>query len=264
MGSHRRRSRRGLWLELVPISVFDMGYFDTVGLRFADIPTTISDHVRSALLWVPQAVAAAVAYGGLVLVQWKVADVLSLRAPSPDGDTPCPTSAVRHWINRGLIISAFLIFWADLLTGGLMGKYAAASSAIVITYIVIDGISRSPLVRRLSPARLTALCALPIFAVLVYNTGVSRAVEEQDEPRKATITLEGPKELTFTVYRYLDRGVLAGDGQGKLIFYRWEDIKRLSATFKPPERTNWLCKAIDFTCPRVAPAPATPASGRRP
>ena len=42
-------------LSLFLSIIFDMGYFDTIGLRFADVPTTIGDHVRSALLWAPQA-----------------------------------------------------------------------------------------------------------------------------------------------------------------------------------------------------------------
>lgn len=251
-------------LSLFLSIVFDMGYFDTVGLRFADIPTTISDHVRSALLWIPQAVAAAFAYALLTILQWRFGDLMRLRSPNSDENQPPALTSLRLWVNRGVIGAAFLVIWVDLLTGGQFGKYAAVASTVVISYIVFDSVSRSDLAKRHSTAKLLALCSFPVITIFVYNVGVSRAIEERDEPRKATLTFEGPKEVNLTVYRYLDRGVLAGNGQGIVLFYRWEDIKLLTAAFQTPERTNWLCKAIDVTCPKAVKSTATKASGPTP
>nr|VVV06026.1 hypothetical protein AW0309160_03510 [Aliivibrio wodanis] len=35
--------------------VYDFGYFSSLGLSFSDIPTTISDHLRSSIVWLPTA-----------------------------------------------------------------------------------------------------------------------------------------------------------------------------------------------------------------
>ncbi|EOC1805750.1 hypothetical protein ACI1G1_003551 [Vibrio cholerae] len=36
--------------------VYDLGYFGAFGLTFSEVPTTISDHLRSSLIWLPIAI----------------------------------------------------------------------------------------------------------------------------------------------------------------------------------------------------------------
>ncbi|RBW66756.1 hypothetical protein DS893_02595 [Vibrionales bacterium C3R12] len=36
--------------------VYDLGYFGGFGLTFSEVPTTISDHLRSSLIWLPVAI----------------------------------------------------------------------------------------------------------------------------------------------------------------------------------------------------------------
>jgi hypothetical protein len=251
-------------LSLFLSIVFDMGYFDTTGLRFADVPTTIADHVRSALLWAPQAVAAAFAYIMIDLMQKRFGGMLADDGISLSQKQIQLASTLRKLAYRGIIFLAFLIVWADALTGGQFAKYAAAATTIVIGYIVFSSVTHTASKISLSPSTLVLLCAFPVVTSLVYNTGVSRAIEERSEPRKAAITLDGQREVQLTVYRYLDRGILAAAGEGQLVFYRWEEIKRLTSTFQPPKRVNWLCQAIDVGCTSSARPPGKPASGHRP
>lgn len=154
-------------LSLFLSIVFDMGYFDTIGLRFSDIPTTISDHVRSALLWIPQTVTAAFAYALVTILQGRFGDLLGQRSQNSDTKQPSAFTSLRRWVNRGAIAAAFLVFWADQLTGGQLGKYATAASTVVIAYIVFDSASRSSMAKRHSPATLLALCVFPVIMILV-------------------------------------------------------------------------------------------------
>jgi len=251
-------------LSLFLSIIFDMGYFETIGLHFADIPTSISDHVRSALLWVPQAALATVVYIVFSLMSSTFGDLLRLSGTNSDGKPGTAFTSLKIWVNRAVIVVAFLVFWFDLLTGGRLGRYGAVASTVVLTYIVFGLVSRISSSRPHSPAKRLALFLLPVVTVLVYNTGVSRAIEERDAPRKATITVEGPRELNLTIYRYLDRGVLAGNGQGKLFFYRWEDVKSLTATFQPPTHKNWLCLSIGVACIQAMKPPVSQASATLP
>lgn len=228
--------------------VFDMGYFSTLGLSFADVPTSISDHVRSALLWVPQAVAATFGYAVLTLLQWMFADVVMQHEKSSDKGISKTTSIVLRRINRGLFYAAFAVFWIDLLSGGSLGKYGAAAAPIVVLYIIWDIASRAPITKRLSPATKIAAIGFIAAPLLVFYTGVGQAIEEREHPRRATITVDGPKELHIAVHRFLDRGILASDEHGQYFFYRWDDIKGVRTSFHAPRRTNWLCKSTGITC----------------
>jgi len=251
-------------LSLFLSIIFEMGYFDTIGLRFADVPTTIGDHVRSALLWAPQATAAAFVYMMIELIQRRFGSMLSKDGLALSGKQSAVLAALRTWTYRGLIASAFLVVWADALTGGQFAKYAAMASTVVVAYIAFSSATHIASGSGLSSAKLLVLCFFPVVTMLVYNSGVAKAVEERTEPRKATITLDGQREVQLNVYRYLDRGVLAVVGEGQLVFYRWEEINKLASTFQPPKRVNWLCQTIDVACAKASKPAANPASATRP
>lgn len=235
-------------LSLFLSIVYDMGYFEQVGLSFADMPTTISDHVRSALLWVPQAVSAAFGYCMLVLMKRKFDDLLNTNRDDNNRNRRIPLSKVAYWAKRAMITAVFMAFFTDIITGGILGKYGPATSTIVITYIVFDIITRSNLARDLSVAKLLALSTFPVITIIVYNTGASKAIDEQRNPKQATIIFNDSKSVQLNVLRYLDRGVLASNRKGNTTFYKWEDIKMLSTTYAVPQRKNWACTVTHLTC----------------
>lgn len=246
-------------LSLFLSIIFDMGYFDTIGLRFADVPTTIGDHVRSALLWAPQATVAAFVYMMIELIQRRFKSMFSKAGLTLSGKQSTFVTALCKWAYRGLITSAFLVVWADALTGGHFAKYAAMASTVVIAYIAFSSATHIASGGGLSPVKLLVLCFFPVVTMFVYNSGVARAVEERAEPRKVTITLDGQREAQINVYRYLDRGVLAVVSEGQLVFYRWEEIKKVASTFQPPKRLNWLCQTIGVACTKASKPTANPA-----
>ncbi len=247
-------------LSLFLSIVFDMGYFETVGLRFSDVPTTISDHVRSALLWVPQATTAAFVYVLVELMQKHFGGLFAEEGLSLSNRQAVGVATIGKWAFRAFIAGAFLVVIADTVTGGQFAKYAAAASTITIAYIVFAGATHMAKKRQLSPAKVAMLCIFPVVMMMVYNSGRTKAIEERTDPRLATITLEGQREIQLSVYRYLDRGVLGTVGEGKLIFYRWEEVKRLASVFQPPKRVNWLCQSLGAACAAPVGSTKSPAS----
>ncbi|MCA3215535.1 MAG: hypothetical protein ING39_08955 [Burkholderiales bacterium] len=247
-------------LSLFLSIVFDMGYFETAGLRFSDIPTTISDHVRSALLWVPQATAAAFVYVLVELMQRHFGELFAEEGLTLSNKQAAGIATIGRWAFRAFIAGAFLVVLADLLTGGQLAKYASAASTVTITYIVFKGATHLGKKKPLSPAKVILLCIFPVVTILVYNTGRAKAVEERTNPRLATITLEGQREIQLSVHRYLDRGVLGTVAEGKLVFYRWEEIKRLASVYQLPKRVNWLCTSLGVACTASVGSPKSPAS----
>jgi hypothetical protein len=247
-------------LSLFLSIVFDMGYFEAIGLRFADVPTTISDHVRSALLWVPQATTAAFVYVLIELIQKQFGGLFAEEGLFLSNRQATGVATIGKWAFKAFIAGAFLVVIADTVTGGQFAKYATAASTITIAYIVFAGATHMVKKRQLSPAKVVVLCIFPVVMVMVYNSGRTKAIDERTDPRLATITLEGQREVQLSVYRYLDRGVLGTAGEGKLIFYRWEEVKRLASGFQPPTRVNWLCQSVGATCAAPVGSTKGPAS----
>jgi hypothetical protein len=235
-------------LSLFLSIIFDMGYFDTVGLRFADVPTTIADHVRSALLWVPQVATAAFVYVLVELMQKQFIGMFVKDGLSPSDRQAVLVLAAGKWVFRGLIGASFLVVFADALTGGQFAKYAAVASTITIAYIVFSGATHMAAKHSLSPTKVILLCLFPVVSTFVYNSGRAKALDDRSDPRIVTITFDGQPEVRLSVYRYLDRGVLGVVGEGKLVFYRWEEVKKVSLAFPVSKRANWSCHSLGIAC----------------
>jgi hypothetical protein len=215
-------------LSLFLSILFDMGYFETLGLRFVDIPSTISDHVRSALLWVPQATTSALTYVMVVLFQEHFGGLLAKEGVSLSKKQASLLSRIGDLVYRTMIAAAFVVVIANYFTGGVFVKYEPFASTITIAYLVFTGAKHLSSRSSLSPAKIVLLCLFPIITFFVYNYGRTKAIEDRLTPRIATITLDGQREIQLNVYRYLDRGVLGVEREGKLVFYRWEEVKKLN------------------------------------
>jgi hypothetical protein len=234
-------------LSLFLSIIFDMGYFDTIGLRFSDVPTTISDHVRSALRWFPGAFTLTLFCVLSEHMQKHVGGLFTEAGLSLSKENGTYASTLVNWIFNFFIFVAYLVVILDTLSGGMFEWIAVHATIIIFLQILFMGLRYTAKKGQLSLTRLVLLY-VSMVTFTVYLFGKAQAIEERAVPRKATITLEGQREVKLGVYRYLDRGILGTVGEGQLVFYRWEEVKRLDSAFLVPKRVNWLCQSFGFTC----------------
>ena len=104
-----------LGTAFLSLSVFyDFSFLSAIGLTFGDVPTTISDHVRSAIVWAPSIIV----FGGMGAAwgAWESAD----RRPGSVGKT-------RNWLerNQGRAIMVLAVATIAMQFGGAAWFYFA-------------------------------------------------------------------------------------------------------------------------------------------
>lgn len=175
-------------LLLLLSTAFDFSYLYSLGLAFEDVPTNLSDHVRSALVWAPKAVVYALIFalyemGMRRLEGGQSEDELIRRSPNP---------RFSRWFRKSpsyLFGIGFVIFLiSDLfLTNSSRGLYLGALVAwgTLASWVVLHerlGAAFSQTGRRL-------FLILPLLGIWVgfLGYGQGRAVLEQKSPNWAVV-----------------------------------------------------------------------------
>lgn len=228
--------------------LFDMGYFETIGIQISDIPTTISDHVRSSLFWVPPVATMVLACALFKIILENFYNKFKEEEPTFFNNENSIAKKLSQWIYRLFIIGAFIIVCAEPLTGDLLNRYATIAQTVVVSYIAF--VTAESLIKKgkLSTSKFIILIIFPAIAVLVYNLGRGKAIEDRETPRLAKITINEQREVEINIYRYLDRGILGTIGEGNLSYYRWEEIKKITSNVRTPRHINWLCRSFNINC----------------
>lgn len=149
-------------LLLVGSTTYDYSYLLALDLTFADIPTSIADHVRSALVWAP-GIAAVYALGF----------VAGLASPPLGDDDRIPARHPQRAVDAVflsliplLLLIALFLEWPFLLL---------AASAIVTGAAFRFGIGATHIDDRLGPGRakllLGALALLVLVALIGWSQG---------------------------------------------------------------------------------------------
>ncbi len=137
---------------LVASVIYDYAFFNALGLTLLEVPTSIQDHVRSALVWAPQT-----ALGLLVVLGLYFAIFVVVRFDDPDStDTPKPEKS-RRWLALALVVGALLV----QAVAGAMLSVAAAYKVGLFAWMTLLAAALAQTSTR------TALRRLPLWAVLL-------------------------------------------------------------------------------------------------
>lgn len=202
---------------------YDWGYLGALGLSFADVPTTISDHVRSALVWAPWVLTS---FGAGVF--WGVVNpVRALERKK----ARFPFIA-RHG-TKLLIAGCVALIASKFLLGKLFPNQLIVLFPILI-FFWIDRCLDARAPNSLAIETRVILTAGPALLLLVYFLGESQALELVHQEPEVRLTTSPPGLLPerVSVLKYLDRGVLVSSGDGRALFLGWDQIETVSQPIK--------------------------------
>jgi len=239
--------------------VFDMGYLESLGLNFGDVPTTIADHVRSALLWVPRVIGAIAGYFAITFLQSTFAAMGAdgIGQPAQEGRKSKKLSLVLGLIFIG---AAFAISNVNWLTGGWLDEAMVWAGPLTVATMVFLGLQQTGLLRSMPTLLFWTIMGAATGTFAIYYLGMHRAAQDLRGGLVATVaTTEAPHGVRVGVLRYLDRGMLL-KVDGAVVFYRWEDIKKVSVPITMRFRNNYLCSFTGLGCQLGSAAKPPPNS----
>ena len=216
--------------------LYDWGYFFALGISFADAPTTISDHARSWLVWLPitavpilvvVVVHELLVYRGGVMIDdkmarsspglvWTKISKLSTRMT----DRVIAAAGAIHivtWVmfgetlSRGFPFLGLFILWCFFIRWALS---SVAQKGIVFPLVSIF------------------LYLFPAVVMTVFSSGFSSATSSMENPavshrvyaKNAGIT---PKPMNVRVLRNFEKWLLVSDENKRITWIRLDDINRI-------------------------------------
>ncbi|KVV42936.1 hypothetical protein WK92_06270 [Burkholderia ubonensis] len=224
-----------LAMLVLPCSVvFDWAYFSRLGLNMSQVPTSLSDHARSVVIWAPAL--------GFVMLGALMQHLVTRRL---DGWRDPAESRRRDFeaAKNSNVVWRWITFWVHtpgiyVITMTVIGvaSFVWLGSQYFGGMLVFLSLSWVAFAFKLLPSDGAAwvekygwvLVISPLVVALSFVVGDSRAIENLKEKPSATIVLSNKDVLPkLVILRYLDRGVLVKKLDGHLMFVQWTAIAQV-------------------------------------
>ena len=209
---------------------YDFGYLAALGLRFEDLPSTISDHVRTALLWLPFAIMMIMIPITLLLKP------LTSQAPHPER-VDRRRRLLWLFVYPLLALCAVgLMFYAVVLVEeqALVAILIFLSMAVAILAATI----RTPKKylhdqRVFALARLVGMVAIAFLLFAAFGSYSASYRNADTKPRVRLILKDDSQPIEARAVRYFERGALLSNWPEKESeFVPWDrirEVKRINA-----------------------------------
>lgn len=251
-------SRIGIFSAAIPlasllVSVFyDWGFFLSIGISFAEAPTTIEDHLRSGLVWLPEMSLIILANLLLEMSTRRIERGMTeeeIIASAPD---PQRTKKSRARPFHFSVVVAILgiIFW--LLIGGPFAWYLFLGGAIM--WFVISGwIFGHPLVYQRhsawfrsifhwAPPTLFFFFCMGFFStqpIMFYETTHKLHIEN---------AVDDTRSMNVSILRHFEKYLLVRN-QGEITWIRADNVRAIEQIIEAPFFAGIVCYYRESWCP---------------
>ena len=235
--------------------LFDWGYLSALDLRLSEVPTSLPDHARSAILWLP--VAGFVLLLGVVFAlfsdQRDARNVLEAKSRGEDTLVHATNEAKRAKRNLGVLAMTYFALW--LAFGDQSRTFLFFAILLIWTLLVMrvtpitDGNWRFSFFTRLG------LILPPFLATSLYFFGYN-AGQAAIAPGQlfGTLTVRnstGSEQMKGNIVRPFERFVIVIDENQKIILLKPDDIVRVERAGQAPFSKGLLCKYWQVACPNI-------------
>jgi hypothetical protein len=240
-------------ISLAASLIFDWGFYSALNLSFLEVPTSFTDHMRSALIWFPKVVTA---LGGLFVFEMltrRIEHGMTEQEIIESTSNPQRTKRFRDGPYKMLAyISVFVVIayvlLGDIFLGGL-------PFGLIISWFIFSEWAQSHpriIERRSLHLRLTAHFLPPIASWLFFSGYVDAVKIFQSTTPNLHITVASNTMLEpVTLLRQMDRGLLVKEANNSVSFRPWSEIKKIETFGKYVPSKGFLCSWFGVGCIQI-------------
>ena len=223
---------------LVLSVIYDWGFLYSLGLNYSTVPTTIADHVRSALVWVPNTLFAMFIGLSIEFINQRIERGLTEEEIIQSSKNPARLRKFRKGPSVLFRVFAPIAVGGFLLLGDLY-RGIIPLALMVVWSMFSEWANGTPLIKlRRNGTAMALFHWLPIVFFIVFFMGYNNAADIASKSTPSLrVTLEGTTaQFEVSGLRYLERGTLALDPTTKRItFLPWNQVRKLefTETYKP-------------------------------
>lgn len=246
--------------SLVLSVIFDWGFYSALSLSFLEVPSGLSDHVRSALIWFPKVVAA---FGGIFVFEMltkRIEQGMTEDEIVQSTTNPKRTKRFRDGPYKIGVYFAVLVVIAYLLLGDIF--LSALPFGLIVTWFMFSEWAQShPSIIERRPLHFrVAAYFLPPIAIWLFFSGYGDAVRLfHNTTPNLKLTMANTTSLeSVTLLRQLDRGLLVKETNNTISFRPWSEIKKVETSGRYVPSKGILCSWFGVACIQIEQATGSP------
>lgn len=225
-------------VSLIGSVAYDWGYLYALGLSFSDIPTSIADHMRSALNWIPNAV---LVVGGIIAMELFFRRT-ELGMTEEELISASPYPRFTAWFRKSP--SIFIIFFAVLIPClyilfGHRYSSGLGFAFIILWFLFSSWVNSHPrIMEKRSREMRLAIHWLPPVVILIASMGYASggaAWYPDANPIRSTLYLKNvTAPIQLRAIRLFEKGIVFKPAADlPVVFVRWEEVIKIE---KSPEK----------------------------
>jgi hypothetical protein len=231
--------------------LYDLGYLSALGLGFSEVPTSLGDHLRSAIIWLPLLLVC-ILWGSMWLRLFSSLDHSALKRVEDSGKDLAQylqakvKTSFRVLFTVGMVlIVAWMVMGDRFQPIGLVGIFAIA---VLLIFKATNVSSLSPSRRKEIRLSATASIGLAILVFIFGSLAAGRAVGQSRKINMLTIkTASGNEVIKGVVLRTFERVVIVQNEQREIVLFKADDIQQVNVG-QPPLDHGWLCSKFRIGC----------------
>ena len=215
--------------------IYDWGFFHAANVNFQEIPSTLSDHLRSSINWLPRA-----AFGiGIIfiieLILKRIEKGMTEEEIIQSSKNPEKTRKFRE-SPKYLIIPIAILSLATYIMLGELYAFDLSFTIVILWFIFSAWVNSHPRIKeRRSPEIRLLIHWLPPIVIALFIMGQNSFESILRSPQRNTVyyasSLDKPNEVS--VLRTLERGILVYEHKrNKITFIEWASIQKIENKYQ--------------------------------
>ena len=217
--------------------IYDWGFLRSLGLDLKRVPTSISDHIRTGLLWFPPLIGMAIAHFAIEFQFQRIEKGLTEEEIVSSAKNPKKMRKFREGPYKFFAQTGFLIAILSLMFGDIYAS-ALPFALVMVWGTFANWCYSAPLIRlRRSQATQGAFVLIPAIMILAYFNGYSDASAAAYKERMGIeISLASNRPVVEgTFLRTIEAGILYLSEDTHVEFVPWNEIRsyRIADEYHP-------------------------------
>ena len=242
-------------LSVLVSFVYDWGFFSELEVSFLDAPTTIADHVRSWLLWLPSVAIAAFVILAIELFLLRVEGGMTEKELVESSPNPVLIRRIRNSPGRALAIlgPSLVLLWlllGDHFEDGLgvgLALFWFVFSAWVFTHPVIS--------ERYSPLAKRAAFWIPSAVIMIFFFGATVArfgFEDVSASHRLHVThaQDGRTSQDIRLLRTFQDWLLIRNDKNEVVWISLDGVRKIQILEERRAFRGLICFLWDRWCPK--------------
>ena len=239
----------GASFSLVASLIYDWGFYSALSLSFLEVPTAMSDHVRSALIWFPKVFACLITLFVFEMLTRSIEKGMTEEELIQSSPNPSRTRRFREGPWRLIAYTSIFPVAGYILVGAVFLHALPLALCILWFAFSVWAQSHPRIIARRPRAYRMAAHFVPPIIIWLYFAGYTEAVRLYDTATPiARLTNSSSTIDSVVLLRLLDKGALVKEPSSAVAFRPWSEIKKLETPGKYTPAQGIICVWFHIGC----------------